>query len=155
MSTNGVIEHCIPKHYVPSNDETSFPLYQTKFCRSSSCSVLINTKSTCSSCIALEKKENRSFKQTKENLFVPAKLNATITFTSPEKLKATIQTIRVENNELKNQIEEMQVEISQKTVPVDNEFNNDILSIMYQADKIKNNTFHEVFLGRATKIFIY
>ena len=56
MLTNGLIEHCIPKHHVPSDDETYFPLYQTKFCRSSSYSVLINMKSTCSSCIALEKK---------------------------------------------------------------------------------------------------
>ena len=75
-------------------------------------------------------------------------MNAPIKFTSPEKLKATIQTFRVENKELKNQIEEMQVEISQKSVPVDNELNKDFLSIMSQADK---NRIHEVLLGRATK----
>ena len=102
-------------------------------------------KSTCSSCVALEKKGKRSFKQKKENLFVPAKLNAPIKFTSPERLKATIQTFRVENKELKNQIEEMQVEISQKSVPVDNELNNDFLSIMSQADKNKIPPFMKFF----------
>ena len=61
------------------------------------------------------------------------------------KLKATSQTFRVENKELKNQIEEMQVEISQKSVPVDNELNDDFLSIMSQADKNKIPPFMKFF----------
>ena len=51
----------------------------------------------------------------------------------------------MENKELKNQIEEMQVEISQKSVPVDNELNDDFLSIMSQADKNKIPPFMKFF----------
>ena len=72
-------------------------------------------------------------------------MNAPIKFTSPERLKATSQTFCVENKELKNQIEEIQVEISQKSVPVDNEVNNDFLAIMSQADKNKIPPFMKFF----------
>ena len=57
-SSSGYIEHVIPKIFLPS-EETTFPLSQTKYFRSSACQMLITAKSICSMCDTLEKKERK------------------------------------------------------------------------------------------------
>ena len=53
--------------------------------------MLITAKSICSMCDTLEKKERKSSKRKSDNLSAPAKLNAPIKFTSPERVKLTMQ----------------------------------------------------------------
>ena len=75
--SSAYIEHVIPKIFLPS-EETTFPLSQTKYLRSSACQMLITAKSICSMCDTLEKKERKSSERKSDNLSAPAKLNALI-----------------------------------------------------------------------------
>ena len=59
--SSAYIDHVIPKIFLRS-EETTFPLSQTKYLRSSACQMLITAKSICSMCDTLEKKEIKSSK---------------------------------------------------------------------------------------------
>ena len=84
--------------------------------------MLITAKSICSMCDTLEKKERTSSKSKSDNLSAPAKLNAPIKFTSPERVKLTMQNYRLVNKELKFELFKLKEEIESKSIPVDNEF---------------------------------
>ena len=129
--SSGYIEHVIPKIFLPS-DETTFPLSQTKYFRSSACQMLMRSHSV--PCV-LEKKERKSSKRKSDNLSAPAKLNAAIKFTLPERVKLTMQNYRLENKELKFEIFKLKEEIKSKSVPVDNELSSDFCTIMSNVDK--------------------
>ena len=64
----------------------------------------------------------------------PAKSNAPISHTSSQKIKLTLQNIRFENKSLIIEIAEMKRIIASNNVPVNNELNNDIVSIFSNAD---------------------
>ena len=68
-------------------------------------------------------------------MLVPAKLNAPIKFTFPERLKFTIQNYRLENKVLKAEIDDMKREILTKSRPIDDELSKDFISIMSNVDK--------------------
>ena len=61
---------------------------------------------------------------------IPIKPKAPISFTSPERIKVTIQSYRIKNKMLRSEIRSLQLEISKPSMKVD-----DGLS----ADLIKNN----------------
>ena len=82
--------------------------------------MLVTAKSICSMCDTLEKKK-KSSKRKSDNLSAPAKLNAPIKFTSPERVKLTMQNYRLENKELKFELSKLKEEIESKSIPVDNE----------------------------------
>ena len=52
----------------------------------------------------------------------PARLNAPIKFTAPEKLKLTLQNYRIENKVLKSEIEQMRSEIATNSMSVGEDF---------------------------------
>lgn len=133
---HGFIHHVIPKIFSPSNVDTSFPLFQTKFFRAESCHLLISkTLSLCSSCSSHFKKESFSLKRKSENLAQPAKLHAPIMATAPEKVKLTLQSYRIQNKQLKCEIEEMKALIHSNNITVNKELNDDLHSIMSSANK--------------------
>ena len=57
----------------------------------------------CSQCKNIEKSEIKCLKKTLANANIPAKLNAAITFTSSDRLKLTLQSVRLENKKLKKE----------------------------------------------------
>lgn len=63
----------------------------------------------------------------------PAKLKAPISKTNPERVKLTLQKYRLENYQLKVQIELLQIEISAKAIAVDDTLDSDISTIMSSA----------------------
>ena len=65
----------------------------------------------------------------KQSSATPAKINAPIKFTSPERLKATIQSHRLENTLLKSCIKKMNSELKQKSLEVDSELNSELVDI--------------------------
>ena len=99
----GFIEHCVPKHYFPVDDESSFPLFQQKFLRSVSC-LLLSRNSICENCSKFEKKEMQLVKKKAYNLSLPAKPNAPIKSTSTDRIKLAMQSFRIENKELKRKL---------------------------------------------------
>ena len=78
-------------------------------------------------------------------MLIPAKLNAPIKFTSPERLKLTIHNYRLENIVLKAEIDDMKREILTKSRPIDNELSKDFISIMSNVDKDEIPPFIKIF----------
>ena len=60
----------------------------------------------------------------------PAKLNVPISKTSPGRLKLALQQQRLKCQQLQAELQRMGTELSTNAVPVDNELNNDLLTIL-------------------------
>lgn len=125
------LEHSVPKIFSLPAQENDAPLCQTKWYRSPSCQVLnILNDVKCSNCIKAEMKETLSLKRRRDNMMLPAKPNAPISMTSPERIKLTLQTYRFENKNLKIEISKMKEEICNKSMPVDVDLGKDLMTIM-------------------------
>ena len=88
--------------------------HQTEIVRSIHCSLLASSRASCSSCASCCKKIIYEHNCKDYRLNQPAKLSAPIKFTSPERLKLTIQQHRLECKQLKERIDEMQISITEK-----------------------------------------
>ena len=99
----------------------------------------------CVDCIQLEGKDKKLAKRKVAKLATPAKLNVPVKFTSPERLKLTIQGYRLQNKSSTDQLVEMRIEIKNHSLPVTNGFNKDFISIMSNADKSKMPNFMKLF----------
>ena len=137
-------KHCIPKIYNPLEISGS-PLLQTVINRSLECRILIEKESQCRSCKTIEKREEKNLKRKHESQVVPAKLNAPISKTSSERIKATLQSYRVQNNELKSQIEEMKEEIKNSSVQVAEDLSKDLGDLMSGANDEDIPSFMRLF----------
>ena len=105
-STNS-LTHIIPKMYSPFNTIPLHPepTHETVYNRSPSCELLIKSDDACNTCNELQKnlqgKSRKALKRKSEILATPAKLNAPISLTSPERIKLTLQNQRAEIKSLK------------------------------------------------------
>ena len=72
-------------------------------------------------------------KRKKDNLTLPAKVKTPISLTSA-RIKLTLQNYCLENIELKSEIEQMQKEIQNQSLPVNNNLEKDLISIMLNAN---------------------
>ena len=79
------------------------------------------------------------------SLSVPAKLKAPISRTHPQKIKLTLQGARIENKQLKQEIQSLRLEIQQKSVTVDGDMEKDLKSIMSAADQSNMPPFMKMF----------
>ena len=66
-------------------------------------------------------------------LSTPAKLNAPISKISSERLELTIQSFRIENKQLKENVIELQLELSKSSLKVSEHLDEDPTSIMASA----------------------
>ena len=137
------IKHCIPKT-IETTDTCTSPLHQTEFNRALSCQIL-TTANQCEECISSERRVAKATKRKRDNLTVPAKLNAPISQTSTERVKLTLQGYRAENRALKSQIEEIKQELETSAVPVSQELNKDLTDIMGGIDQEKIPPFMRLF----------
>ena len=103
--------------------------HQTEIARSMHCSLLASSQTLCSSCASYCKKISYGHNRKNYRFNRLAKLNAPIKFTSPERLKLTIQQHRLECKQLKERIDEMQKSITEKSQPVDSELGKDFVKI--------------------------
>ena len=153
-SDNTFVKHQIPKIFYPSADREAsnpFPLFQTEFSRSELCQLLHDASTPCLSCFSLHKKEEKSLKRKIQNSMEPAKSNAPISHTSSQRIKLTLQNIRLENKSLKNEIDEMKKTIASNNVPVNEELNNDMVSIFSNADQDQMPPFMKFFWDEQQK----
>ena len=151
LQMHSCIIHSIPKVFTPSLAEQS-PLQQTTYYRASECQILTNDKQ-CSKCLRKQKQsESRVLKRKPETSVVaPAKLNAPISTTSSQRLKLTIQNYRLENKALKFQIEKLQNELSNSSLPVNVDLNNDLITIMKNTASSKITPFMKLFWEQQQK----
>ena len=85
-------------------------------------------------------------KQKANSLTIPLKPKAPISLTSPERIKVTIQSYRIENKLLKSEMQNLQHEILKLSIKVDGGLSADLIKIMSNVDK-----FHESFLEEPQK----
>ena len=91
-------------------------------------------------------------KRQADNLVKPAKLNAPISLTSPDRIKLTLQNHRLENKALKKEIEKLQLELKKSSVNISTELNDDMKSIMSDAlDKSSVSPFMKFFWSEQQK----
>ena len=90
---------------------------QNKWYRSHSCQLLVPSLSKCKGCSKAESKVSLSLKRKRNVLLLPAKAKAPVSLTSPERLKLTLQSYRLENKQLKEEIVKLQEEIACKSLP--------------------------------------
>ena len=123
------INHVIPKAFNWSFDEFETPFHRYEYCRALNCQVLY-TSSQCEHCLAIEKESLKFIKKLSNKMKTPAKLNAPISKTSPGRLKLALQQQRLKCQQLQEELQRMRTELSTNAVPVDNELNNDLLTIL-------------------------
>lgn len=76
---------------------------------------------------------------------MPAKLKAHISKTSGARIKLTLQNYRIENKQLKNELQILREEIATTALPIPSDLNNDFMSIMSTADHSKMPPFMKFF----------
>ena len=70
-------------------------------------------------CLKSETKVKLSLKRKRDNMMSRAKPNAPVSLTSPDRLNLALQSYRLENKTLKEEISKMKEEISNNSMPVD------------------------------------
>ena len=76
---------------------------------------------------------------------IPLKPKVPISLTSPERIKVTIQSYRIENKMLKSEIQNLQHEISKSSMRINDGLSTDLIKIMSNADKSEVPPFMKFF----------
>ena len=145
--SDSLLRHFVPKKFMESS---VIPLLQTEFIRPPNCLVLCHSLK-CSTCSYKEQYHEKLQQKKSEKLLIPAKTNAPISLTSPERIKLTLQNHRIKNKELQTRIENLQQELKTSSVSVSNNLNNDLRSIMSNADSSKVSPFMTFFWEQQQK----
>ena len=95
--------------------------------------------------IYLLQRNNKSIKRKANSLTIPLKPKAPISLTSPERIKVTIQSYRIENKMLISEIQNLQHEISKSSMRTDDGLSADLIKIMSNADKSEVSPFMKFF----------
>ena len=135
--------HCIPKKF-DLFDET-IRNAETTFYRSESCILMCRGSDVCQNCSKLEKAENRIFEKRKSELLIPAKLNAPISATAPERVVLTLREHRETIKAKEELIAKLQSSIDNNSVKVTDDLDQDLKAIFNKCDKRKINDFMKLF----------
>ena len=82
------------------------------------CSVLVQSKEMCLGCRKEEGKFMKAEKRKTSTVAIPAKSKAPISQTSVKRLQLTLSNFRMENEDLKHQIKQLQDELNSSSVKV-------------------------------------
>lgn len=140
--TDKIISHSIPKVNAPCQHPD--PISYTTFNRPSEC-LLLSGQNQCFTCAQKYQQHLQYLKRKESKRKEPAKPNAPVSLTSPDRLKASLQSYRIENKELKNQISKLQNELKKSSVKTSDSLNKDLVSIMSSADPSKVSPFMKFF----------
>ena len=84
---------------------------------------------------------------------VPAKLKAPVSFTSPQRLKLTLQEQRLKCSQLENKIMQMTSELERSSIFIDKEVGQDIIKILGGTDEKNITPFMNLFRQQQQKLF--
>ena len=93
------------------------------------------SENPCSSCCSCSTNIIYETNRKESRLKVPAKLNAPIKFTSPDRIKLTLQDHRLKCKQLEHQIQEMRSSLEKFSEPVDSELGKDFVSLFDNCDE--------------------
>ena len=142
-------KHVIPKKFnYLSFQQNSFQssVHQDEYYRASDCRILISCSANpCSSCISHNVKVVAAKIRNESKMLQPAKLKAPIKFTSPERVKLTLQNERLKCKQLENQIAEMRFAIKNQSEVISPELSTDLISLFTGCDKNNIPPFMKLF----------
>ena len=143
-------KHVIPKKfdYVASQKLSNKPRkWQDEYFRSNHCKILnhSSTSQVCSSCLSAFQKFSFQNNRKLAVMNQPAKLNAPIKFTSPERIKLTLQDHRLKCKQLEEELSKMRSEIEKKSEVVDPTLNEDFKTLFSGSDKSNIPNFMKLF----------
>ena len=146
FKSDNLIKHSVPKLFSPTTaSETAEPLTQVEYWRPLNCFVLCEKGKKCKICHEKELQYQRQMKKKAEKALEPAKLNAPISLTSPDRVKLSMQNYRIENKQLNDEIKKLQQLIKDSAVPASKNLDDDLKSIMSNADPSKVSPFMKFF----------
>ena len=141
------------KHIVPrkfdfsafSNDQVYTKLSQDEYNRAPDCHILVSDPNPCSSCSKCNKKCIYDTNRNQTKLTEPAKLNAPIKNTRPERLKLTIQNHGLQCKQLEVEINKMKASLEMESQPVDSELCKDFITLFSGCDQEHVPPFMKLF----------
>lgn len=150
-----VIFHNIPlKNDIISWDGGNKKPYESQnYCRVVDCNVILESDTICKPCKKFKNNHTYNFNAKNKRNLQPAKLNAPISVTSPDRLKITIQQHRLKCNQFEKEIEKMQEALKKSSVNIDSELSRDFTNIMSDVDKKKVSPFMNLFWQQQKKLF--
>ena len=118
---------------------------QDEYNRAPDCQILVNDTNPCSSCSKFNQKcvYDTTRKQTK--LTEPAKLNAPIKNTRPERLKLTIQNQILQCKLFEEEINKMKATLEMDSQPVDSQLSKDFVTLFSGCDQERVPPFMKLF----------
>ena len=132
------IKHVLPKkfnYFSYTKADVKVPVCQDHYFRSRSCELLVSSSDiSCKSCHEESIKFNKEINRKKSVLNEPAKLNAPIKFTSPKRIKITLQQNRLQCKQLEEQISNMKKALLNESKPVSPELSTDFQKIFSQSN---------------------
>ena len=143
----------VKRHVIPLNfdyfefrkQQQKSIVHQEEYLRAKYCSLLVLDGKPCSACglcnMKLVYKTNRKTKHLNE----PAKLNAPVKFTSPERLKLTMQHQRLQCKQLKQQIEDMNTSLEKHSRQVSPELDEDFTTLFSGVNQKEVPPFMKLF----------
>ena len=151
-------EHSFQKHIIPKvfeycdYQQLQFKprLHQDEYYRSITCKLLLTginptEKNICSPCCSLHQKFISERNHKVAVLNQPAKLNAPIKFTSPERIKLTLQDHRLKCKQLEQEVSKMRIALEKHSESVDPQLNEDFQTIFSGCDKANIPNFMKLF----------
>ena len=145
-------KHVIPKIFNYSEyQQSQFKprSHQDEYYRSIKCKLLVtgnpSEKNTCSPCCSIHQKYISERNHKVSVLNQPAKLNAPIKFTSPKRIKLTLQNQRLKCKQLEQELSKMRSALEKHGESVDHELNEDFQKIFSGCDKSTIPNFMKLF----------
>ena len=129
------VKHVLPKtfnYFDYINTDVKQHVHQDRYFRSKSCALLLSSDNPCKSCHEENIKFHKEINYKKSVLTAPAKLNASINFTSPDRITLTLQHKSLECNQLEEQISNMKKALDNDSHIVSPELSTDFLFVHYQ-----------------------
>ena len=136
-----------------SEDESSHnPFMSKEYFRDPYCQVLVSKEGICRECQDAQRIVDKLNNNKKSRLKTPAKPNAPVSATHPERLKLTLQSQHLQVKQLEERLEEMRIELHKSSIPVNESLDKDILHIMCQKGK-DMSPFMQLFWEEQKKAF--
>ena len=131
------VKHVLPKkfnYFGYINTDVKQQVHQDEYFRLKSCALRLFSDNPCKSCHEENIKLNKEINYTKSVLTAPAKLNAPIKFTSPDRIKLTLQHKLLKCKQLEEQISNMKKVLDNDSHIVSPELSTDFQKLFSQSN---------------------
>ena len=153
LESQHTVNHVIPMTFDPlahDDDENTSPYLRIEYCRSLNCSV-ISSSNQCEHCKKAQAYVLKVSRRKIQKLNTPAKPNAPVSKTMPDRLKLTLREQRLKCKQMEYELEKIRQEIATNSVTVDKDISDDFISIIDRED-VKMTPFMKQFWQEQKKM---